>query len=147
MKQIINALEKLDISLVIVICIFVALVIVINYILLGFGLYKLSKKTNKDNNWMAWFPYLNKYYLGNVAISSSYGIIVIAMSSFAAIFEKQLSIFIIFNSVYYILNIISYVCIINKLKCKRKRYIYGTIFTLGLLGPLFMFMLRNKKID
>ena len=68
-----------------IILVIVFLLMSVHYIINGIVLTKLSKLKNEKSVFLAWIPFINKYYLGKVVSNSLFGIILFFMDLLATI--------------------------------------------------------------
>ena len=141
------------------IAIFVAIVlyIIMSYTFQGISIMCMSKNMGYKNIFTAWIPFYNKYLLGKIAgnkimggISGVLSFISICLgTSFYINKELEIVLFIILAislTIAFILDTI----IAHKIYKSRANK-YGDILTvfnilsLGLLRPIFLFIIRNKK--
>ena len=140
----------------IVIGIFILIIIKLAlYVFESFGLMKINKNLGLKYNWAAWIPIYNKFLLGKIAVKPLAGIIL----SILWLIKTILCIFTYFFITTYYLVILT-VCIViitfiiemiivsklyEKYSKKNEVLTVLSIVTLGLLEPIFIFALRNKK--
>ena len=141
------------------IAIFVAVVlyIIISYTFQGISIMCMSKNMGYKNTFTAWIPFYNKYLLGKIAGNKIMGVIS-GVLSFISIFlgicfyinkELKIVLFIILTISLIITFILDTMITHRIYKSRAKKY--GDILTvfnilsLGLLRPIFLFIVRNKK--
>ena len=141
------------------IAIFVAVVlyIIISYTFQGISIMCMSKNMGYKNTFTAWIPFYNKYLLGKIAGNKIMGVIS-GVLSFISIFlgicfyinkELKIVLFIILTISLIITFILDTMITHRIYKSHAKKY--GDILTvfnilsLGLLRPIFLFIVRNKK--
>ena len=141
------------------IAIFVAVVlyIIISYTFQGISIMCMSKNMEYKNTFTAWIPFYNKYLLGKIAGNKIMGVIS-GVLSFISIFlgicfyinkELKIVLFIILTISLIITFILDTMITHRIYKSRAKNY--GDILTvfnilsLGLLRPIFLFIVRNKK--
>ena len=141
------------------IAIFVAVVlyIIMSYTFQGISIMCMSKNMGYKNAFTAWIPFYNKYLLGKIAGNKIMGVIS-GVLSFISIFlgicfyinkELKIVLFIILTISLIITFILDTMITHRIYKSRAKKY--GDILTvfnilsLGLLRPIFLFIVRNKK--
>lgn len=141
------------------ITIFVAIILytIISYTFEGISIMCLSKNMGYKNTFTAWIPFYNKCLLGKIAGNKIMGVIS-GVLSFISIFlgicfyinkELKIVIFIILTISLIITFILDTMITHRIYKSRAKKY--GDILTvfnilsLGLLRPIFLFIVRNKK--
>ncbi len=115
------------------------------YVLFSYSIYKISKKQDIDNNWMTWVPYLNFYYLGVITNKNYNGLLMlllICLTSFTKVIWIDIIIYILF-AVIFSLTIKK---IYKNYYTNIESLTIFTIVSLTLLGPIVLFINRNKKI-
>ena len=128
----------------------------INYIFESISVMCMSKSLGYKNNITSWIPFYNKYILGKISgnkimggISGGLTFILFFLSPYLYIYQEEKVI------LYIILMIIAINILILDIFIAHNIYIksndkYGDIFTifnilsLGLLRPIFLFVVRNK---
>ena len=135
----------------------VKLYIIMSYTFQSISIMCMRKNMGYKNNFVAWIPFYNKYLLGKIAknkiiggISSFLSILLICLLIYFHIYQEyetvQCSIFLISLITVFILDTIIAHKIYTSYICK-----YGDILTVfnvltfGLLRPIFLFLIRNKK--
>lgn len=143
--------------LFIAVFIIIVIYLVVVYIFESIFMMKVLKNSNKKGRLLAWLPFYNKYLLGKIADRRAQGIailiinlIVVGVGVFfylkPTFYAELFGIFLLLILINFILNIVVSHNIFKKALSK-----YGdilTIFsvlTLGLLRPIFLFVLRNKQ--
>ena len=143
------------------VAIFLAIVVytAITYIFESIAVMSMSKNLGYKAIYTSWIPFYNKYLLGKIAENKVLGIILALLN----IITTGIGIFCYvrneFNPITFLLFLICVLIgFILDTIISHKIYIkainkYGdilTIFsvlTLGLLRPIFLFIIRNKKLD
>ena len=135
----------------------VLLYIIISYIFEGISIMSMSKNMGYKNTFTAWIPFYNKYLLGKIAGNKIMGVIS-GVLSFISIFlgicfyinkELKIVLFIILT-ISLIITFILDTMIAHRIYKSRANK-YGDILTvfnilsLGLLRPIFLFIIRNKN--
>lgn len=132
----------------------------ISYAFNSYGLYELAKKESEKNPSLAWIPYINKYTLGRIAFkSNAQGIILTALGiisivlSVIVLFIKttktvllELAIASIVISA--VLTIYTFIARYKIYKKYSKSTVLMTILDIvscGILGPFFIFAIRNNE--
>lgn len=123
-----------------IILVIVFLLMSVHYIINGIVLTKLSKLKNEKSVFLAWIPFINKYYLGKVVSNSLFGIILFFMDLLATIcililFDFPLE---ILNSIYF-LNAQHSVIILSVTKLLEIVFL--------LFGKIQIKKLTNKKVE
>lgn len=123
-----------------IILVIVFLLMSVHYIINGIVLTKLSKLKNEKSVFLAWIPFINKYYLGKVVSNSLFGIILFLMDLLATIcilvlFDFPLE---ILNSIYF-LNTQNSVIILSVTKLLEIVFL--------LFGKTQIKKLTNKKVE
>lgn len=138
--------------------IFIVLVyLLLSYIFEGIAIGKMCKNLNYKYAYTSWIPFYNKFLLGRIANHKKFGAMLAIInftiinificlynaSSYSGLF---LILFFILIMLSFILNIV-----ISHEIFKKAIGTYGDILTifsvlsLGLLRPIFLFVLRNNK--
>lgn len=143
---------------------------IIKYIFEGFGLMEMAKKKNEKYPWLSWIPYAKEYLRGKLAYNTNIGGIVflcvtICVSiisfivglilGFMSEYCNNISIvfilpyiFIIFLSIGY--SVYYYITIYKLYKQFSEKHVIMLIFTIltgGSLSPIFIFAIRNNKLQ
>jgi len=134
---------------------------VISYAFNSLGLYEIAKRENEKNSFFSWIPYLNKYTLGRIAFKSNIHAVIMAMLviiefviTMVMMFLKNVKVVKILAILASILSLI--ICIYTFIahykifKKYSKSVILMTILdvlSLGILGPFFIFAVRNNQIS
>lgn len=133
--------------------------LLITYTFESFALMRMSQKVGEKLPILAWIPGYNKYLLGKLAGSKSFGIVLAIVNLFTiamglyCYFAKtskieHFGIFLLSVAIGFLLdNIVS-----HKLykKVTQKYADILTVFSvlsLGMLRPVFLFAIRNKQIN
>ncbi len=132
----------------------------ISYAFNSYGLYELAKKEEEKNPALAWIPYINKFTLGRIAFKSNiqgiiltiFGIINIILS-LVVLFIKTtktllLDLTIVSALISLVLAIYTFVARYKVYKKYSKSTILMTILDIiscGILGPFFIFAIRNNN--
>ena len=132
----------------------------ISYVFNSIGLYEIAKREKEKPYFIAWIPCVNKYLLGKIAFKSDTHALIL---TFLSIGTTLFSLFIIFMygelyailaifSISFILSIITaiyYFIARYRIYSKySKSTILMTIFDIvscGILGPIFLFAIRNNN--
>lgn len=141
------------------ITIFIAAILytIISYTFQGISIMCMCKNMKYKNTFIAWIPFYNKYLLGKIAnnkimgvLSGFLSLISICLATYFYI-HKELEIvpFIILIVILIITFILDTIIAHRIFKSRTSKY--GDILTvfnilsLGLLRPIFLFIIRNKK--
>ena len=141
------------------IAIFVAVVlyIIMSYTFQGISIMCMSKNMGYKNAFTAWIPFYNKYLLGKIVGNKIMGGISGILSFLSICLGARFFINIELEIVLFIILVISLIItfildtIIAHRIYKSRANKYGDILTvfnilsLGLLRPIFLFIIRNKK--
>lgn len=142
---------------IIAILLIILIYLFLSYIFESIAIVRMCKNLNYKHIFASWVPYYNKYLLGKIAGLKNAGAtlgIINAIITFMFIYFQYIT---NFNTwllvVFFVLLIISFVLnIVISHKIFNKAFnIYGDIFTvfsilsLGLLRPIFLFIVRNSK--
>lgn len=141
------------------ITIFVAIIlyIVISYTFEGISIMCMSKNMGYKNTFTAWIPFYNKYLLGKIVGNKIMGGISGILSFLSICLGARFFINKELEIVLFIILVISLIItfildtIIAHRIYKSRANKYGDILTvfnilsLGLLRPIFLFIIRNKK--
>ena len=136
----------------------------ISYAFNSIGLYKISKREDEPMSILAWIPYLNKYILGRVAFKSTAHAVIMTILVLAEFISSSCILFVKDSvQVIYGLSVLSLIlslltCIYtfiahyNIFRKYSKSVVLMTILdvlSLGLLGPIFIFAIRDNdsKVD
>ena len=132
----------------------------ISYVFTSIGLYEIAKREKEKPYFIAWIPCVNKYLLGKIAFKSDTHALIL---TFLSIGTTLFSLFIIFMygelyailaifSISFILSIItaiySFIARYRIYSKYSKSTILMTIFDIvscGILGPIFLFAIRNNN--
>ncbi len=121
---------------------FVIIILALIYYILGsIGLMKIADRTGEERSWMAWVPVLNIYLLGKLGFSNVVGWVMVVLFLLNGNKTTSNSMFSLALSV---LTIISFHKIYSKVSDKAVIMTVFTVLSLGLLGPIFLFMIRNN---
>ena len=141
------------------IAVFVAVVlyIIMSYTFQGISIMCMCKNMGYKNTFTAWIPFYNKYLLGKIAgnkimggISGILSFIAICLGTRLYINKKLEIVLFIILVISLIITFILDTMIANRIYKSRANK-YGDILTvfnilsLGLLRPIFLFIIRNKK--
>ena len=141
-----------------------AVIVLIFYILQCFALMKMAKTKKISHPWLAFFPYANTYLYGKIAFEKKYKTIILLTlnllaSSFIAItylkfFASALKGYTqsypstnIFQIAYVIYNFYATYNVYKQFSDKAVIMLVFTILSCGLLTPIFLFAIRNNKLD
>lgn len=123
-----------------IILVIVFLLMSVHYIINGIVLTKLSKLKNEKSVFLAWIPFINKYYLGKVVSNSLFGIILFFMDLFATI-----CILILFDFPIKILNSINFLNTQHLIIILSVTKLLEIVFLL--FGKIQIKKLTNKKVE
>ena len=123
-----------------IILVIVFLLMSVHYIINGIVLTKLSKLKNEKSVFLAWIPFINKYYLGKVVSNSLFGIILFFMDLLATI-----CILILFDFPLEILNSINFLNTQNSIIILSVTKLLEIVFLL--FGKIQIKKLTNKKVE
>lgn len=123
-----------------IILVIVFLLMSVHYIINGIVLTKLSKLKNEKSVFLAWIPFINKYYLGKVVSNSLFGIILFFMDLLATI-----CILILFDFPLKILNSIYFLNTQNSIIILSVTKLLEIVFLL--FGKIQIKKLTNKKVE
>lgn len=123
-----------------IILVIVFLLMSVHYIINGIVLTKLSKLKNEKSVFLAWIPFINKYYLGKVVSNSLFGIILFFMDLLATI-----CILILFDFPLEILNSINFLNTQNSIIILSVTKLLEIVFLL--FGKNQIKKLTNKKVE
>ena len=112
----------------------------VHYIINGIVLTKLSKLKNEKSVFLAWIPFINKYYLGKVVSNSLFGIILFLMDLLATI-----CILVLFDFPLEILNSIYFLNTQNSIIVLSVTKLLEIVFLL--FGKSQIKKLTNKKVE
>ena len=112
----------------------------VHYIINGIVLTKLSKLKNEKSVFLAWIPFINKYYLGKVVSNSLFGIILFFMDLLATI-----CILILFDFPLEILNSINFLNTQHLIIILSVTKLLEIVFLL--FGKIQIKKLTNKKVE
>jgi len=128
---------------------FLLILILPLYILGSLGLMKIAERQGIQYNWIAWLPVSSSYLLGKVETNESLAWVLTSFS-FLIWFTSWTN---IPTAIYWALLlaglIIGSVALYNIYKRLSRHVIPMTIITflsLGILGPIFLFAIRNNPI-
>lgn len=132
----------------------------ISYAFNSYGLYDIAKRESEKNPALAWIPYINKFTLGRIAFKSNvqgiiltaFGIISIILST-AVLFIRTTKIVLLelvaaSIIVSAILTIYTFIARYRVYRKYSKSTVLMTILDIvscGLLGPFFIFAVRNNE--
>lgn len=123
-----------------IILVIVFLLMSVHYIINGIVLTKLSKLKNEKSVFLAWIPFINKYYLGKVVSNSLFGIILFLMDLLATI-----CILVLFDFPLEILNSIYFLNTQNSIIVLSVTKLLEIVFLL--FGKSQIKKLTNKKVE
>ena len=123
-----------------IILVIVFLLMSVHYIINGIVLTKLSKLKNEKSVFLAWIPFINKYYLGKVVSNSLFGIILFFMDLLATI-----CILILFDFPSEILNSINFLNTQNSIIILSVTKLLEIVFLL--FGKIQIKKITNKKVE
>lgn len=123
-----------------IILVIVFLLMSVHYIINGIVLTKLSKLKNEKSVFLAWIPFINKYYLGKVVSNSLFGIILFLMDLLATI-----CILVLFDFPLEILNSIYFLNTQNSIIVLSVTKLLEIVFLLFGKGQIKK--LTNKKVE
>lgn len=123
-----------------IILVIVFLLMSVHYIINGIVLTKLSKLKNEKSVFLAWIPFINKYYLGKVVSNSLFGIILFFMDLLATI-----CILILFDFPLEILNSINFLNTQHLIIILSVTKLLEIVFLL--FGKIQIKKLTNKKVE
>ena len=141
------------------IAIFIAAILytIISYIFQGISIMCMSKNIGYKNTFTSWIPFYNKYLLGKIAgnkiiglISGFLSLLIICLGTYFYIHKELEIVPFIILVVSLIITFILDTIVAHKIY-KSYAYKYGDILTifnilsLGLLRPIFLFVIKNKK--
>lgn len=132
----------------------------ISYAFNSIGLNKLAKREEKASSFLAWIPYLNNYTLGRIAFKSNkHAIAMTALSIITLIFA--LAIFFVhadlnmlyslaiasfvFSAISSIYNLVAHYKVYDKYSRSTILMTVLDVISLGILGPFFIFAIRNNE--
>lgn len=143
---------------------------IIKYVFDGFGLMEMAKKKNEKYPWLSWVPYAKEYLRGKLAYNTNIGgtaflcvTIGVSIISFIVGFILGLMseycndltigviiphIFIMMLSIGY--SVYYYITIYKLYKQFSGKYVIMLVFTIltgGFLAPIFIFAIRNNKLQ
>lgn len=141
------------------ITIFVAIILytIISYTFEGISIMCMSKNMGYKNTFTAWIPFYNKYLLGKIAgnkimggISGILSFIAICLGTRLYINKKLEIVLFIILVISLIITFILDTMIAHRIyKSRANKYedilTVFNILSLGLLRPIFLFIIRNKK--
>lgn len=132
---------------------------IVLYILGSLGRMKIAEREKEPSPWIAWIPFASSYLVCKLAfrnknLALAYAIVPGVLSIFSRIF-KDSDVAMVFSI---LIGIVSFAIWIMGFAIAYKIYarysqnavgmLIGTILTLGLLEPIFMFAIRNNpRID
>ena len=135
----------------------VLLYIIISYIFEGISIMCMSKNMGYKNTFTAWIPFYNKYLLGKIAgnkimggISGTLSLISIYLGTHLYIHQETEIVLFFILVINLIITFILDTIIAHRIY-KSHTNKYGDILTvfnilsLGLLRPVFLFIVRNKS--
>lgn len=132
----------------------------ISYAFYSYGLYEIAKKESEKNPALAWIPYINKYTLGRIAFKSNMqggllailGIINIVLSLLVLFIKATKTILLELAIASIVIStalaIYTFVARYRVYKKYSKSTILMTILDIiscGILGPFFIFAIRNNE--
>ena len=133
---------------------------VLSYVFYSVGLYKIGKKEEESSYPFAWIPYLNQYLLGKIAFKSKVQAIIMLIINILDMLLYTYAIFIC-KDIYvlrilsiaifvvsFIVSIYSFIArykIYNKYSKSTIIMLVIDILSFGLLGPIFIFAIRNNE--
>ena len=144
----------------------ILILLVIFYLLNGFGLMRIAKRNNIKHSWLAFVPVANYYIFGKVAFSDNIRPIlflflnIISMIFSINVYYTTFFSFINGNSSYPLnniyLNIFNWIYLIfyfyvmykiyKKYSKKATIMLVFLVLTCGILNPIFLFSIRNNEV-
>ncbi len=134
---------------------------VLLYIFNSVGLYKIANREKDKNAYIAWVPYLNRITESKIAFgSSTLGIVMVALQVLSVVFmiitifstKMQTSVLVllglisfIFSSIFKVIDFIGHYKMYEKYGKSSVIMTILDIISLGILGPLFIFAIRNNE--
>jgi hypothetical protein len=150
------------ILVILLLCLMFLVIVVFNYFLESFALYRMLKNSNYKYPLLAWVPFYNRVYLGEVAGNKKLGyitfilrviylVILFVFSYFMKNYVQEYSniysyVIMIISVVVYILNTYLVHIIMKKTIPKLADILtIVNVFTLGISRGIVLFILRNRK--
>jgi len=129
--------------------VFILLVIMgVLYILGSLGTMRIAARQGDQLSWLAWVPIANMYLLGKVGMSMEVGAILTGGHLLNQIMKRMdLGLNSLANTIGFAVLILQFVAlhkIYQKLSKKAVVMTIFTVLTLGILGPIFLFAIRNN---
>lgn len=150
------------VGIIVIIYLFMIITGAILYIFNSFGLYKLAKNEDNKNSYIAWVPYLNRIIEGKIAFGNStlgitmfilqlLSIILMIVTVFSKNMQPQalvlLSVFsFILSAIFKIIDFVAHYSIYSKYSKSTILMTILDILSLGLLGPIFIFAIRDNEL-
>ena len=150
------------VGIIVIIYLFMIITGAVLYIFNSYGLYKLAKNEDNKNSYIAWVPYLNRIIEGKIAFGNStlgitmfilqlLSIILMIVTVFSKNMQPQalvlLSVFsFILSAIFKIIDFVAHYSIYSKYSKSTILMTILDILSLGLLGPLFIFAIRDNEL-
>ena len=131
------------------------LITIILYILSSLGLIGIAKQMNLKGGWMAWIPIINFYLIGKLAFNKNMGLALLLLSIFSASINEDhfalnnllvSPVDEIVSLIFLISLVISINQIYKKMSNKAAIMIVCTILSLGIIAPIFLFVIRKNSV-
>lgn len=88
--------------------VFVAIPTFIVYVIYSLAIYKLLRRTDYVNSWMAWIPYLNYYALADCVCYSNY-VTILGQSVNAKLFKFWFVVSLLISAIPYVGGVLSFI--------------------------------------
>ena len=150
------------VGIIVIIYLFMIITGAVLYIFNSYGLYKLAKNEDNKNSYIAWVPYLNRIIEGKIAFGNStlgitmfilqlLSIILMIVTVFSKNMQPQalvlLSVFsFILSAIFKIIDFVAHYSIYSKYSKSTILMTILDILSLGLLGPIFIFAIRDNEL-
>ena len=150
------------VGIIVIIYLFMIITGAVLYIFNSYGLYKLAKNEENKNAYIAWVPYLNRIIEGKIAFGNAtlgitmfilqlLSIILMIVTVFSKNMQPQalvlLSVFsFILSAIFKIIDFVAHYSIYSKYSKSTILMTILDILSLGLLGPIFIFAIRDNEL-
>jgi len=131
------------------------------YVVGSLGLAKIARKHGVKGSGFAWAGILNNYVLGTIGLNKNYGWLMLVLSvpgfiwAFGRIYLPYVDLFVrgipdvlmigLFLA-FYVLKMIALHRVYLKMSAKARLLTIATVLSAGILGPVFLFAIRNNDV-
>ncbi|WP_243292813.1 hypothetical protein [Bacillus sp. FJAT-47783] len=127
---------------------FFAVIGIICYVLFAIGLMNIAKRENIENPWLAWVPVAQAYTVGKIVshkLGENSGWIVLGLNVLSILASSIPILGALVSIAVAIFMFVVLYWVFEKYSNKAVIMIVFTVLTVGVLGPIFMFAIRNNQ--